>query len=357
MKALKKKSEDAYMLPESFLGEGVDSLFDTPKSTFANVPLDEIEVVAQIREEFEDEENPLSDLEDSIREHGVLEPILLRPNPISRGYQLVSGERRFRASMNLGLSTIPAIIAEMDDDKVKLVQLAENIHRKNLTQFEIAKALKKDYDELGLSGVCAKHHKRSAWVYKWLSLLSLPEQAKRLVAENISDDLDVIYDINVIEKRHPEEAKVLVDSIKAAKGGKKEKSDRARVKEVRDRLSNKPTQALPNILADPKFSVTPGLSFLLDNVYMQICDKHLSPDEVIAALESNHKADIDIFLQSFFDLGKKQKTRIPLVVCQGLRSDFFSASGHGSLSLSSFLCGATGKGKFNIMAVLGGLVT
>lgn len=353
MKAVKKPPKDAYMLPESYLGEGVDSLFEKPKSTYALVPLDEIEVVAQIREEFEDEENPLSDLEDSIREHGVLEPVLLRPNPVSRGYQLVCGERRYRAAMNIGLLTIPATIQEMDDAKVRLVQLAENIHRKNLTQFEIAKGLKKDYDDLGLGGVCQKHHKNSAWVYKWLSLLSLPEHAKRLVTENISADIDVIYDINVIEKKNPEEAKALVENIKATKG---EKSARKQVKEVRDRLSPKPELALPSILADSKFSATPGLSFLLDNVYIKICDDNISLDKVISDLEGDHKADINIFLQSFFDLGKKQKTRIPLIVCQGLRSGFFSVSDGGSLALAAFLCGATGKGKFNIMTVLGSLV-
>ena len=184
--------------------------------------------------------------------------------------------------------------------------------------------------------------------------MSLPEHAKRLVTENISADIDVIYDINVIEKKNPEEAKALVENIKATKG---EKSARKQVKEVRDRLSPKPKPALSNPFADEKFSPTPGLSFLLDSVHIKVCDDTMPPDEVIADLEGDDKADIEIYLQSFYDLGKKQKTHIPLVVCQGLRNSFFSVSGGGSLALAAFLCGVTGKGKFNIMTVLSSLVT
>lgn len=92
----------------------------------------------QPRREFEP--GALAELESSIREHGVLQPIIVRPSGDS--FQLVAGERRFRAARNVGLPGIPAVVREVSDDQMLALALVENIQRENLNPIETARAYK-----------------------------------------------------------------------------------------------------------------------------------------------------------------------------------------------------------------------
>ena len=87
----------------------------------------------------------MQELISSIKQHGVLEPILLRsqnPNKYeSSNYELVAGERRFRACKEIGLSTIPAIVKELSDEEASLIRLVENLHRENLNPVEETEAI------------------------------------------------------------------------------------------------------------------------------------------------------------------------------------------------------------------------
>ena len=115
----------------------------------------------------------------SIQESGVIQPILLRPAANGR-FQIVAGERRFRAAVKLGLSTIPAVVRPVADDRVLEFALVENIQRENLTPIEEAQALRRLQDELGLTqeALAGKVGKDRATVANTLRLLRLPAEVR-----------------------------------------------------------------------------------------------------------------------------------------------------------------------------------
>ena len=199
------------------IGAGIDTLFNAEGPQFTNVYLDMIVIKKQIRDVFEDDENTLADLAEDIKVRGVLQPIVLCET--DDGYVLVAGERRYRASVLAGLDQIPAMIHKMTPEEAREAQIAENIHRLNLKQIEEARTLQEDLDKLGsVSAVCEKYKKNKVWLSKRLSLLTLPEQAKRLVMEDISADIEVLNTVKTIEKADPEAAKALVDGLKDTLG-------------------------------------------------------------------------------------------------------------------------------------------
>jgi len=218
-------------------GLGLDALFADSANNFSMVYLDQIEVKGQLRQQFEDDENTLSELADSIKARGVLQPVLLRANPNGKGkaaYQLVAGERRYRASLMADLEQIPAYIKELTDEEAEDAQYAENVQRKNLTQIEEAKKLQRDLDRLGSTdAVLQKHNKSRAWLSKMLNLLYLPENTRRLVTENISADVEVINAVKGIERKNPIEAKTLVDELKNTP---RQGNAREKVAEVKDKV-------------------------------------------------------------------------------------------------------------------------
>lgn len=244
------KPANAFAGLSDILGTGVDALFADTNTQYALVYLDQIEISEQIREIFEDEENTLDDLAASIKARGLLQPILLRPT--ASGYALVAGERRYRASKLAGLEQIPAYIRVMTDEEAEDAQLAENIHRKNLTQIEEAKKIQRDLDRLGsVESVLAKHQKSRAWLSKMLGLLNLPEQAKRLVTENVSADVEVINTVKIIEKVDAEAAKKLVDELKETRGKENAREKVAAVKgKVKPSKNTKPAASGTRVVQD-----------------------------------------------------------------------------------------------------------
>ncbi len=131
----------------------------------------------QPRLAFDAEE--LHALKTSIKREGVLQPILVRP--VGEGYQLVAGERRFRASQELGEKTIPAIVKEIPDEKLLEIALIENLHRENLSPIDTAKAFQQLIElKAWTQDALAKHLgiSRPA-VSNALRLLELPEKIQR----------------------------------------------------------------------------------------------------------------------------------------------------------------------------------
>lgn len=226
---------------------GIDALFNDTGPQYSLIPLGMIEVKAQIRETFEDDENTLEDLAASIKARGLLQPILLRST--SDGYELIAGERRYRASKLAGLEHIPAYIREMSDEEAEDAQMAENIHRKNLTQIEEAKKIQRDLDKLGsVDAVLERHQKGRPWLSKMLALLDLPEQTKRLVVENVSADIEVINTVKTVEKADPKKAKALVDDLKSTRG---QANARKKAQAAKDEVKPK-KPASSGIMATPK---------------------------------------------------------------------------------------------------------
>lgn len=124
----------------------------------------------------------LDQLARSIQESGVVQPILVRPAANGR-FQIIAGERRFRAAQKLGLSTIPAVVRTVADDRVLEFALVENIQREELTPIEEAQALRRLQDELGLTqeALAAKVGKDRATVANTIRLLRLPAEVREEV--------------------------------------------------------------------------------------------------------------------------------------------------------------------------------
>jgi ParB family chromosome partitioning protein len=121
----------------------------------------------------------LEQLARSIQESGMVQPILLRPVANGR-FQIVAGERRFRAAQKLGLQTLPAVVRKVADDRVLEFALVENIQREELTPIEEAQALRRLQDELGLTqeALAGKVGKDRTTVANALRLLRLPAEVR-----------------------------------------------------------------------------------------------------------------------------------------------------------------------------------
>lgn len=169
------------------LGKGLDALFedsrDGSQSGVTTVRLSEIEPnLSQPRKQFDEE--ALSELADSIAAHGVLQPLLIRPT--SGGtYQIVAGERRWRAARLAGLSEVPALIREINDAEMDQLALIENLQREDLNAVETAQGYRRLMDKYGmtqeqLSDAVGKS--RSA-IANTLRILNLPEKVLPLVAD------------------------------------------------------------------------------------------------------------------------------------------------------------------------------
>lgn len=142
----------------------------------------------QPRREFEPE--ALKDLAESIREYGVLQPIVVTRKPAEAGhapeYELLAGERRLRAAKLIGLAQIPVIIRDDTSNKVKLeLALVENLQREDLNPMEKARAFRKLIDEFGMlqREVAQKVGKSREVIANTLRLLTLPGEMQQAVAE------------------------------------------------------------------------------------------------------------------------------------------------------------------------------
>jgi len=170
------------------LGRGLDSLFEDSAaggggSAPSSLPIAEIAPDKnQPRKHFEPES--LSELAQSIRQHGVLQPITVRPNPAG-GYQIIAGERRWRAAREAGLTEIPAIVREVSDADAMELALIENLQREDLNPVEEAFGYQQLIESCNLTQEQAaqKLAKSRPAVANALRLLGLPEDVLRMVRQ------------------------------------------------------------------------------------------------------------------------------------------------------------------------------
>ena len=170
------------------LGRGLDSIFvdnaveEETGSGVRTLRMAEIDPKAdQPRRNFDAE--ALSQLADSIAANGMLQPILVRET--GERYEIIAGERRFRAARLAGLSEIPALVLEADDEAAAKYALIENLQREDLNPYEEAAAIRKLMDEYGLSQeqVAGSIGRSRSAVANALRLLDLPEDAVKLVTD------------------------------------------------------------------------------------------------------------------------------------------------------------------------------
>jgi len=130
----------------------------------------------------------LAELVNSIREHGIIEPLIIAKTPA--GYQIIAGERRWRASKQLGLSTVPVIIRETTAKGMLEMALVENVQREDLNPIERAQAFQRLIEEFGLplSEIAKRIGKSESYVSNTMRLLALPDAIKDgLIAEAITE--------------------------------------------------------------------------------------------------------------------------------------------------------------------------
>ncbi len=180
------------------LGKGLEQLFtnevidfdnfekrivnETKESDIVEIPLSEIRSNPyQPRKEFDEES--LNEFAESIKEHGVIQPIIVKKS--IKGYELIAGERRTRASKIAGKTTIPAIIREISDQEMMEIALIENIQREDLNPIEEAEAFAKIIETSGITQdeAAKKFGKSRSYITNLVGLLRLPENTIELVRD------------------------------------------------------------------------------------------------------------------------------------------------------------------------------
>jgi len=156
-------------------------------------------------------QDTLDELAASIREHGVLQPILVRPTGVNR-YQLVAGERRWRASKQAGLETIPALIEEIDDDTALEISIIENLQREDISPLDEAAMYDRMVREHGYSirKLADKLGKDKGYLENRLRLADAPPEIRELVSLR-KDTLSHAYELMKVDD--PKKRRRLADQV------------------------------------------------------------------------------------------------------------------------------------------------
>ena len=212
------------------LGRGLEELFN-------NEPMDYEKIEEKIMDESTNEEivelplselrsNPyqprknfdegaLQELANSIKEHGVFQPIIAKKS--IKGYEIIAGERRVKASILAGKETIPAILRDFSDQDMMEIALLENLQRENLNALEEAIAYKKLIDELSLTQdkLAERLGKSRSHITNMLGLLSLPEEVNDMIMANklSMSHARVLSKIEDSEKVKQLAEKIVVDGL------------------------------------------------------------------------------------------------------------------------------------------------
>lgn len=178
------------MARQTGLGKGLNSLFTentVNQEESGSVHLKLMEIVPnkdQPRKTFD--EGALAELSESIRKHGILQPLLVRPMP-NGSYQLVAGERRWRASRMAGLNEVPVVIKELTDTQTMEIALIENLQREDLNPIEEAEGLQALIETCGMTQdeVATSVGRSRPAVTNSLRLLRLPDEIRAMTREGL----------------------------------------------------------------------------------------------------------------------------------------------------------------------------
>lgn len=179
------------------LGRGLEELFynepiaydkmeekiltETPKEAIVNVKISELRSNPyQPRQVFDEE--ALKELAASIKEHGVFQPIIIKKS--IKGYEIIAGERRVKASQMAGLEEIPAIVRDFTDEEMMEIALLENLQRENLNPMEESRAYKKLLETLQITQeeLAKKLGKSRSYITNMLGLQTLPENIQTMIS-------------------------------------------------------------------------------------------------------------------------------------------------------------------------------
>ncbi len=207
------------------LGKGLEELFSSEvldfdtfesnimesatQSDIKEIPVSEIRPNPyQPRKTFNQE--ALEELAESIKNYGVFQPIIVKRS--IKGYDLIAGERRLRASRLAGANTIPAIIKDFTDEEMREISLLENIQRENLTAIELAWAYKGIIDNLDIrqEDLAKKIGKSRSHITNTLGLLNLPDEVQRMI---LNGDISMGHARVLSKMENDEEVLDLADKV------------------------------------------------------------------------------------------------------------------------------------------------
>jgi ParB family chromosome partitioning protein len=169
------------------LGRGLGALLSSDRTIDLGSEPSEVELESitpgpmQPRTHFD--EASLASLAESIRSHGIVQPLLVRRR--DNGYELIAGERRWRAARLAGLTRVPVVVKEVPDENLLEIALIENIQRENLNPIEEAQAYKKLIETVGLTqeSLATRVGRDRSYITNYLRLLRLPDDLQQLVKE------------------------------------------------------------------------------------------------------------------------------------------------------------------------------
>lgn len=215
----------------------------------------------------------LSEMIASIREKGILEPILVRRKE-SR-FQIVAGERRYRAALEAGLPEIPCVVKELSDPEAMEIALIENLQRKDLTAFEEADGLKVLAEAHGYTHemMAEKLGRSRTTVTETLTLSSMPDRVRELC--RLADISSKSVLIQIVRQQTPEKMVAFIDTLQKAGAGPTRAEARRLIKAVPDR-KGRPR----NFVFNYKTGRDRGLALSL-----RFGRPEVSKDDVVAALE------------------------------------------------------------------------
>src|SRR5215207_9067505 len=231
------------------LGRGLSALLsDTSVTTSEQVIDVDIDLIEpnslQPRTNFDEER--LEELAQSIRANGIIQPILVRRTDSDR-YQLVAGERRWRAAQRAGLQRIPCVVRDIPEDKVLELALIENIQRQELNAIEEAHAYKRLIETLSLTQemVAQRVGRDRTFITNYLRLLRLPEDIQRMVE---AEQLSMGHARALLGVDEPEIQRKLAKEV-----SEKGLSVRQTEKAIRRIVEGEETETVATIKEDPNF--------------------------------------------------------------------------------------------------------
>ncbi|ADC73364.1 parB-like partition protein (plasmid) [Thioalkalivibrio sp. K90mix] len=318
-------------------------LTDENRARMTYLPIEAIHVKDQVRKTFEDDENALQDLAASIADQGVIQPITVRPRKEPDTYELVAGERRLRASKLAGLESIPAVIRDLTDSEAARVQMTENIQRKNLTQIEEAIQIKKDLEQMGgdTEALLRRYNKNQPWLIKRLALVDLGPHTERLIRENLTSDIEVIYGAKGLETKAPELAESFVKAV--AQSAQEQTAPNLRIllanyKEMAkassskgEKKKKKTFKPKPATMPSPTRKTQP-----LHTLYQKVVRKKMSAAEAMATMDSDDRHEVLKMVDYTFNLGRASENPMADII-ENLRTN--DMAGGASILVPFFVAG------------------
>jgi ParB family chromosome partitioning protein len=193
--------------------------FAGENTTVKMIPTELIRALPQVRTTFKD--SSIAELAADIEAHGVLQPLVVRPD--GKGYTIIIGERRFRAIQKLNAPFVPAIVAEIKETEREEIQLIENIQREDLSAKDLTGSIHKLWKKHGsVAKVAQICNKSKSWVSKRLAIaLEVGALTVQLLDANIKD-VELLYAFSMLEKADDQRARALLPDILEKQKGRKD---------------------------------------------------------------------------------------------------------------------------------------